>query len=87
MPAQGFESIREALPIVGKRVVEVTCDDWEEVCEQHPEPEERASNVYVHFDDGSTLTIVLTPETPSSGFSYDGFEEPETPTGDHHGQQ
>lgn len=64
-----YESIREALPIIGKRVVEVTCDDWDDIVAAEPDPELRVSKIYVHFDDGSTLAFEL-----GSGFHYDGFD-------------
>lgn len=67
-----YGSIRDALPITGKRVVEVTCEDWEDVCARYSNPEDRVSEVYVHFEDGSTLTFLVTEER---GFRYDGYPE------------
>ena len=66
-----WHSIRDALPVAGKRVVEVTCDDWEEVKERFPNLADRVSQVYLHFDDGSTLGIFVTQER---GFTYDAVE-------------
>src|SRR4051812_47302817 len=64
-------TIREALPIVGRRVIEVTCEDWDDLCREQPNVEQRVTPVYVHFDDGSTLTFVTNQR---SGFWYDGDE-------------
>jgi hypothetical protein len=67
-----YDSIREALPITGRQVADVTCDDWEDVCAEYPRPEDRVTRVYVHFDDGSTLTFHTTEALE---FAYDGYEE------------
>jgi hypothetical protein len=69
-----YDSIREALPITGKSVVDVTCDDWSDVCAEFPEPADRITHVYVHFSDGSTLSF-LTSE--AIGFSYDDYPDGE----------
>lgn len=66
-----FDSVREALPIVGKTVVEITCDDKEDsCCNACP----GFQHVYIHFDDFSTLTIHIRPGEPGVevGFHYDG---------------
>lgn len=67
-----YASIRDALPITGKRVVEVTCGDWGEAAAASPNLEDRVSTVYLHFDDGSTLTFFVTEQR---GFCYDGHKD------------
>lgn len=70
---ESFGTIRDALPVSGKAVVDVTCDDWEEICREYPNPEDReVTKVYVHFDDGSTLTFHCSENV---GFLYDGHPE------------
>ena len=53
------ESIREALPVVGRTILEVTCDDWDEVKAKQPNHEFRVSQVYLHLDDGSTIALTV----------------------------
>lgn len=71
MPAD-WETIREALPIAGKKILEVTCDDWDEVKADQPDPDSRVSKIYLHLDDGSTVGFFVTQDR---GFTYDGYKE------------
>lgn len=66
-------SIREALPITGRTILEVTCTDWDETVTQYPDPKDRISRVYLHFDDGSTASFVIGQG--NLAFSYDGFPD------------
>jgi hypothetical protein len=58
-------SIREALPITGRRIVEITTTDFEPGMEE--------SRVYLHLDDGSTVSFAIGDG--NLGFSYDGFPD------------
>jgi hypothetical protein len=42
-----------------------------DVMREYPDPADRASGVYLHFDDGSTLIFYVTERL---GFAYDGVE-------------
>ncbi len=66
-------SIREALPITGRKIIEITCTDHEEVVEMYPNPADRRSRIYLHFDDGSTASFVIGEG--DLAFSYDGFPD------------
>lgn len=77
MSGQEFDNVREVLaPLIGRVLIEVTQDDWEDVCRDHPDPEERESRIYLHFDDGTTLAFNATRD---AGFCYplDGVQEEE----------
>lgn len=67
------ETIREALPITGRTIVDITTDDWDDVCAEFPDPEDRISRVYVHLDDGSTCSFVIGDG--NLAFSFDGYPE------------
>lgn len=66
-------SIREALPIIGRTVLEITTDDWKEVQAKYPHIESRQSRIYLHFDDFTTVSFVIGEGDLC--FSYDGFPE------------
>lgn len=66
-------SIREALPIIGRTILEITTDDWEEVRAKYPCIENRQSRIYLHFDDGTTASFVIG--NGDLCFSYDGFPD------------
>lgn len=67
------DNIRELLGgLVGKSIIEVTQDDWDEVCAEYPVPEERESCVYLHLSDGTTLAICVMG---AAGFCYPYGEE------------
>jgi hypothetical protein len=68
-----LSSIRDALPITGRTILEVTCTDWEEVVARYPNPDDRKSRIYLHFDDGSTASFVVGEG--DLAFSYDGYAE------------
>lgn len=70
------ETIREALPITGRLIVEITTDDWDDVVSKYPNPADRISRVYLHLDNGSTASFVIGEGRLA--FSYDGFD-PEHP--------
>jgi hypothetical protein len=88
---QVFDTIRDALPICGKRVIEVTCDDEYESCpialsfgSGTTDAEGRVQGLYIppsskrvflHFDDGTTLTFWTDA---ARGFEYDGLPGPPT---------
>jgi hypothetical protein len=69
-----WDTIREALPIVGKKIVEITADDWDDVVAEQPDVETRVSQIYLHLDDGSTVGFFVTEHR---GFTYDGYKEGE----------
>lgn len=77
MSNETYESIREALPIVGKKVVEVTCSDHGEpldCCDREAiEDFSGLGHIYLHFDDGSTATFHVIDDR--LGFHYEGEEE------------
>jgi hypothetical protein len=66
-------SIRDALPITGRTIVEITTDDWDEIKEKYPHIEERQSRIYLHFDDGSTASFCIGEG--DKAFSYDNFPD------------
>lgn len=66
-------SIREALPITGRTIVEVTTDDWSEVQKKYPDIKERQSRIYLHFDDGSTASFRIGGG--DNGFSYNRYPD------------
>ena len=66
-------SIREALPIVGRTILEITTDDWEEVRVRYPHVENRQSRIYLHLDDGTTASFAIGDG--DLAFSYDGYTE------------
>ena len=68
-----ISSIREALPIVGRTILEITTDDWDEVKAKYPDISERQSRIYLHFDDGSTASFCIGEG--DKAFSYDGFPD------------
>ena len=67
-----YPNIREALPITGKTIADVTCDDWEDIVREQPDPKTRRSMVYLHFTDGATLGFSVTQD---HGFHFDGYDE------------
>ena len=67
-----WSNIREALPVEGKTIALVTCDDWEDVCREQPDRAVRRSMVYLHFTDGTTMGFYVTHDY---GFFYDGHAE------------
>lgn len=66
-------TIREALPVIGRMVVEITCDDHDEIAEKFPNPADRISRIYLHFDDGSTASFVVGEG--DLAFCFDGYPE------------
>lgn len=71
MAEKVWNTIREALPIAGKTVIEVTCDEQGDPCCEHCPG---FSHIYLHFDDFSTLTLHCRAGDNGSevGFHYDG---------------
>lgn len=67
------ETIREGLPITGRKIVDLTTDDWDEVVAKYSNPSDRISRCYLHFEDGSTASFVIGDG--DLAFSYDGFPE------------
>jgi hypothetical protein len=60
--------IRDFLgPLIGKTILDVTTDDWDEVCAEYPNPEDRESNVYLHLSDGTTAAFRVLG---AAGFGY-----------------
>jgi hypothetical protein len=69
----GCSSIRNYLPLAGKRVVDVTCDDDYEpflLRDKDDVVEVRVKRVYLHFEDGHTLTFHSIED--QLGFGWDG---------------
>jgi hypothetical protein len=73
MPDISVDSIREALPITGRTILEVTCTDHAEDILKYPNPDERKGRIFLHLDDGSTASFVVGEG--DLGFSYDGYPE------------
>jgi hypothetical protein len=76
LTGEGVGSIRSYLgDIKGRRVVEVTCDDeYKRQAITDPfdgsEAEVKVKCVYLHFDNGHTLTFQTIED--QLGFNYDG---------------
>jgi hypothetical protein len=68
-----IKSIRDALPIVGRTILEVTCTDHAEDVANYPNPADRKSRIFLHLDDGSTASFVVGQD--ELAFSYDGYAE------------
>lgn len=60
-------TIRDALPVIGRTILGITQDDFE-----GPIPPDQLTSVYLHLDDGSTITMQVSQEV---GFSYDGYPD------------
>jgi hypothetical protein len=71
--ANSVQSIREALPVTGRIILEVTATDWEDVVAEQPDPATRISRIYLHFDDGSTASFAVGDG--DLAFSYDNFPD------------
>lgn len=62
------DNIRELLnPLIGLTVLDVTQDDWDEVCATYPDPADRDTCIYLHFSNGETLGIKVMGR---AGFAY-----------------
>lgn len=61
------DSIREALPLIGRTVLEITSDDFD------PSHKVDVSRIYLHFDDGSTASFPVGEN--ELAFSFDGYPE------------
>lgn len=62
------DDIRDFLGgLIGKTILDVTTDDWDEVCEEYPNPADRESFVYLHLSDGTTAAFATLG---NAGFCY-----------------